>query len=75
MFITLEPPTREMEAEAAAAGFYESSTYEKSFPRLQILSIEQLLKGAEVKMPRHTVTFKQAQRVKEGSKSTLPMFD
>lgn len=75
VFITLEPPTREMEAEAAAAGFYESSTYEKSFPRVQILSIEQLLKGMDVKMPRHVVTFKQAERVKEDSKVTLPMFE
>ena len=74
VFITLEPPTRDMEAEAAAAGYYESEHFGK-FPRVQILSIEQLLKKADVNMPRYQVTFKQAARVKEDSKTTVLMFE
>ena len=34
LFITLEPPTRDMEAEALAAGFYDSPLWQKSYPRL-----------------------------------------
>jgi site-specific DNA-methyltransferase (adenine-specific) len=37
----------------------------KDYPRIQILSIVDLLHGAEVKMPPQFGTFKQAQRVKE----------
>jgi len=36
VFLTLEPPTREMETEAASAGFYHSELWEKEYPRVQI---------------------------------------
>ena len=38
LFLTLLPPTREMEREAASAGFYETGGMK--FPRLQILTAE-----------------------------------
>jgi site-specific DNA-methyltransferase (adenine-specific) len=65
VFITLEPPTREMEKEALAAGFYHNPLVKRDFPKIQILTIEELLKGEEVKMPMVRGTFKQAERVKE----------
>jgi site-specific DNA-methyltransferase (adenine-specific) len=72
VFLTLEPPTREMETEAASAGFYHSELWEKEYPRVQILSIDELLNGAEVKIPptpRGAEAFKQAEKVKkEGPK-------
>ena len=38
----------------------------KDYPRIQILTIEELLKGAEIKMPQQALaTFKQAPRIKE----------
>ena len=46
VFLTLEPPTRPMEAEAASAGFYELTG--RRYPRLQIITVEQALRG---KMP------------------------
>jgi hypothetical protein len=64
IFITLEEPTRDMLAEAAAAGVYSSAGWQRDYPRLQILTIEALLQGAEVKMPPTSVTFKQAAKVK-----------
>ncbi|MGQ9627228.1 MAG: DNA methyltransferase [Anaerolineae bacterium] len=64
VFITLETPTRDMETEAAAAGFYHSPGWERDYPKLQILTIAELLNGAEVKMPPASITFKQAQRIK-----------
>jgi site-specific DNA-methyltransferase (adenine-specific) len=65
VFITLEPPTREMKIEAASAGFYHSPGWGKDYPRIQILTIEELLHHAEVKMPPQYGTFKTAQRVQK----------
>lgn len=67
VFITLENSTRDMTSEAASAGFYHSSGWNKDFPRLQIFTIEELLKGADVKMPPSAMTFKQAQRIEDDS--------
>lgn len=47
-FITLEPSTPEMRTEAAAAGFYHSEIMNRDYPRIQILTIEQLLHAPEV---------------------------
>lgn len=62
VLITLEPPSGPMLKEAASAGFYHSPGWQQKYPRLQILTIEQLLHGAKVDMPPTSVTFKQAQR-------------
>lgn len=64
VLITLEPATKPMTTEAAAAGFYESPGWHQKYPRLQILTIEQLLRGAQVQMPPAYGTFKQAQKAK-----------
>ncbi len=75
VLITLEPATKPMETEAHAADFYESPGWGKSYPRIQILTIEQLLHGAQVQMPPAHGTFKQAQRVKtdEGVQGALDL--
>ncbi len=65
VFITLEEPTRDMTTEAVSAGFYHSPGWNKDYPRIQILTIEELLHGAEVKMPPQFGTFKQARRVQQ----------
>jgi hypothetical protein len=44
-FITLKEPTRPKIEEAASAGFYEPEHFSGRYPRLQILTIEELLKG------------------------------
>jgi hypothetical protein len=54
-----------MLTEAASAGFYHSPGWNKDYPRIQILTIEELLHSAEVKMPPQFGTFKQAQRVQQ----------
>lgn len=63
VFITLEPPTADMTAAALKAGFYSSPAWGRDFPRIQILTIADLLKGTEIKMPPPYGTFKQAQKV------------
>lgn len=62
VFVTLEEPTRDMTTEAVSAGYYHSPGWNQDYPRIQILTIAQLLHGAEVKMPAAYGTFKEAQR-------------
>jgi len=49
IFITLAPPTGPMIKEAASAGFYK--TDHGSYPKIQILTIEQLFEGHKPHMP------------------------
>ncbi len=75
LFITLTEPTKAMTTEAAAAGFYESSNGRK-FPRIQILTIEDLLSGkARAEHPDYApdVNFKKAQKEKTGDQKTLAL--
>lgn len=67
VFITLEPPSSEMNKAAVTAGFYHSAPWDKDYPRIQILTVADLLHGAEVKMPPRIGTFKQAAVVKENA--------
>lgn len=57
VFITLESPTAEMAAEAAAAGFYHSPGWNRHYPRVQILTIADLLNNAQIEMPPTAITF------------------
>jgi site-specific DNA-methyltransferase (adenine-specific) len=66
IFLTLEEPTREMVSEAASAGFYHSDLWQKDYPRIQLVSVEQLLVGAEVKIPP---TPKGSEAFKKAAKS------
>ena len=73
-FLSLEPPTSPMRREAASAGFYKSPW--GKHPRIQLLTIEDLLGGKSIDYPQATdVTFKKAQRVRSrpAEQKTLPM--
>lgn len=43
LFITLEEPSRPMKQEAAEAGFWHSEIWNRDYPKIQILSIKDLL--------------------------------
>ena len=65
LFITLKPPSGPMESEAVSAGFYTPEHYPDShYPRIQILTIEELLNGAQAQYPRLAPesTFQRAPR-------------
>ncbi len=76
VFITLEEPTRPMQQEALGAGYYESELWGR-FPRIQILTIEQLLDGATVEMPsgfrEGAGTFRQTSRAREQRDEQKPL--
>jgi DNA modification methylase len=62
-FITLEEASAPMKIEAVSAGFYESEYFKDKHPRIQILTIAELLAGKPLLYPRHKIeTFKQAER-------------
>jgi len=75
-FVTLEPPTGPMQTEAVSAGFYHSPGWNKDYPKIQILTIEELLHGKAVDMPPQTqtsVTFTKAQKVSQKEGEQLAM--
>ena len=65
VLITMQEPTKPMRTEAAGAGYYESPW--GTHPRLQILTVEELLEGRTIDMPpirQVSRTFKKARRAK-----------
>jgi len=68
VLISLNPPTRDMKEEAATVGFYKSSELDHNvYPRIQLLTIEELLNGKKLDCPYYVwgdgnVTFKSASR-------------
>lgn len=74
ILITLREPTQPMRAEAASAGFYDSPW--GKHPKVQILTIEELLDGKQIDMPpirQVNQTYKRAPRHKgdEGTQMGL----
>ncbi|MBF0593016.1 MAG: restriction endonuclease [Nitrospirae bacterium] len=61
ILITLTSPTRDMISEAALKGLYRSETFFKDYPRLQILTIDDLLNGKKPDVPSLVSPFKKAQ--------------
>jgi DNA modification methylase len=67
VLISMEEPTKPMLTEAVTAGFFESKTWGKKYPKIQILTIAELLAGKKIEMPpirQVGVTFRKAERFK-----------
>ncbi|MCD6327691.1 restriction endonuclease [bacterium] len=63
VLITMLPPTKPMRAEAAAAGTYLSPGWNRQYPRVQILTIQDIMAGSRIDYPPSrltNVTFKKA---------------
>jgi len=74
VLISMEPPSKPMLREAAEAGFYKSPHLEETFPRIQILTVEQLLAGEQMKYPRWVdATFKKAPKAREKAAETMAL--
>jgi hypothetical protein len=76
VFICFEEPTKPMIREAAEAGFYTAP--DKSiYPKMQILTIQQILDGAQPDYPRFalSVTYKKAPKARVSTRqSDLSLF-
>jgi site-specific DNA-methyltransferase (adenine-specific) len=76
VLITLQPPTQPMKTEAASAGFYYSPGWSKNYPRLQVVTVGELLAGKRLDAPptgQVNVTFRRAPRATGPSASTLAL--
>jgi len=66
VLLTMQPPTQPMRTEAAGAGMYESPGWGRHYPRIQIITVQDLLEGKEIAYPHQTgTTFKAAVPVEE----------
>jgi len=74
VLISMKQPTKQMRTEAAAAGTYQAP-WGQRYPRLQLLTVEQLLNGDGIDMPpvgtmAVNVTYRRAQRAPRRSASS-----
>ena len=71
VFLTLAPPTRPMEAEAASTGFYTLGG--RQYPRVQIITVAEALEGRKPAIPLIDTgaAFKRAAREAAGSQPKL----
>lgn len=77
VLLTMQEPTQPMRSESAGAGFYFSPGWNQNYPKLQILTIAQLLAGQGVDMPplrQVSTTFKKAPK-KPSKKGQQAEFD
>ena len=66
VFISMQEHTAPMKTEAVTAGFYESATWGRKYPKVQLLTVAELLAGKKVEMPpirQVDATFKKAPKV------------
>jgi site-specific DNA-methyltransferase (adenine-specific) len=76
LFLTLEEPTAPMKAAAAQAGYYHSELSGKDYPRVQILTIRELLdEGRKPQLPLLVLpTYQRAERVQSKAAEQAEMF-
>ncbi len=69
VLLAMEEPTQKMRTDAASVGFYDSPWGTKH-PRLQILTVAELLTGKKIDMPpsQDMRTFKKAPKAKPATK-------
>jgi len=78
VYISLEESTKPMRAEAAQAGYYHSDTWNRDYPKVQILTIKELLDGKQIDMPpiqQVNQTFRRAKREKGKEVGQLGLLD
>ncbi len=73
----MQEATAPMKTEAATAGFFESATWGKKYPKVQLLNIAEILSGKQIEMPpirQVNTTFKKAPKVEEKEKEQKKLF-
>jgi len=70
LYLTLEEPTSEMLREAKATDPYVAKRWNHEYPRIQILTIEDLLKGKKPDIPPTVSSFQEAPRIEDDMEET-----
>jgi len=75
VLISMEPPTKPMLKEAAEAGLYQPPGLTDKYPRIQILSIVELLAEKKIDYPRFAsdATFKKAPKARKAAEEQMPL--
>ncbi|HUY26941.1 MAG TPA: DNA methyltransferase [Candidatus Binataceae bacterium] len=60
VLLSMNEPTPEMRSEAAKAGFWHSDSWGRDYPRVQLLTIEEVFGGKKVEYPGRDVTLQPA---------------
>jgi site-specific DNA-methyltransferase (adenine-specific) len=60
LLVTLESPSAPMQKEGVVAGHYHSDGWNREYPAMQIVTVEELLDGKQPDLPPARQTFKQA---------------
>jgi hypothetical protein len=64
LFISLDEPSKEMHLEADTAGLWRSEVWKRDYPRIQIITIGDLLAGKKPQLPPFVMpTYQQAPKV------------
>ncbi len=73
LFISLEPPTRDMRQEAASGGLYHSDLWGRDFPKIQLRTVGEMLSGQGFELPPRPGDYQPAQRVRrpQGRQASL----
>ena len=73
LFISLEPPTREMQREAASGGIYHSDLWDRDFPKIQLRTVGEMLSGNGFDLPPISSAYQPARRVgqSQGNQANL----
>jgi site-specific DNA-methyltransferase (adenine-specific) len=87
VLLSFEEPTAGMRSEAAEAGFYRGgqgerplagkSPFDRDYPRIQMLTVGQLLAGTGIAYPHlgsSNITHRRAQRAQTPEAEALPLF-
>ena len=70
LLITLEEPTGPMKVEALEAGFYHSEWMDRDYPRIQIITVADLLHGKQPEIPTRYNPYQLAQLEKKPVQQT-----
>ena len=73
VLVSMEAPTKPMLKEAAGAGLYQPPGVTDKYPRIQILSIAELLAGKKIDYPRFAAdaTFKKAPKARKAAEQQM----
>ena len=74
IFITLNPPTRGMRDETVNAGLYRHPFFNQDYPKIQILTIQELLRGTKPDLPpRRAGLLPEAPKLSKEKGEQLPL--
>ena len=75
LFVTLEEPSKPMLAEAAGAEMFHSELADRDYPRVQIITIRELLDGRKPQIPLLVLpTYQQAEKIDQESPGQEKLF-